>query len=78
MRSYDDASNNRADLRQSALSGPPSAGERSQAGRAANRRGLLDVLRTEVKGRFVPFSQSFWGVWQFLTRNQTAKDSSNT
>jgi ABC-type glycerol-3-phosphate transport system substrate-binding protein len=72
--SYDDASNNRALIsgKSALIWNPPSAWAvaKRDAPQVAADCWTLSAPKGP-KGRYVPFSQSFWGVWQF-SRNQTA------
>jgi ABC-type glycerol-3-phosphate transport system substrate-binding protein len=72
--SFDDASNNRALIsgKSALIWNPPSAWAvaKRDAPQVAADCWTFSAPKGP-KGRFVPFSQSFWGVWQF-SRNQTA------
>ena len=72
--SYDDASNNRALIagKSALIWNPPSAWAvaKRDAPQVAADTWTFSAPKGP-KGRFVPFSQSFWGVWQF-SKNQTA------
>ena len=75
--SYDDASNNRAFVsgKSALIWNPPSAWAvaKRDAPQVAADSWTFSAPKGP-KGRFVPFSQSFWGVWRFAQNKTAAKD----
>ena len=75
--SYDDASNNRALIsgKSALIWNPPSAWAvaKRDAPQVAADCWTFSAPKGP-KGRFVPYSQSFWGIWQFAQNKTAAKE----
>jgi ABC-type glycerol-3-phosphate transport system substrate-binding protein len=75
--SYDDASNNRALIsgKSALIWNPPSAWAVAKRDAPAVAADCWTFSAPKgPKGRFVPFSQSFWGIWQFAQNKTAAKE----
>jgi ABC-type glycerol-3-phosphate transport system substrate-binding protein len=75
--SYDDASNNRALIsgKSALIWNPPSAWAVAKRDAPAVAADCWTFSAPKgPRGRFVPFSQSFWGIWQFAQNKAAAKE----
>ena len=75
--SYDDASNNRALIsgKSALIWNPPSAWAVAKRDAPAVAADCWTFSAPKgPKGRYVPFSQSFWGIWQFAQNKTAAKE----
>ena len=75
--SYDDASNNRALIsgKSALIWNPPSAWAVAKRDAPAVAADSWTFSAPKgPKGRFVPFSQSFWGIWEFAQNKTAAKE----